>query len=72
MIRNEDEVKPPGPAAPNFNEGAGLPPRPGPRTPVIPHYESTDRVISTTSNTPNALPVIGTSKQELLLAAISA
>ena len=33
-----DEIKPPGPAAPNFNEGAGLPPRPGPRTPVIPCY----------------------------------
>ena len=77
LIRNEDgnsfdEIKPPGPAAPSrANEGAGLPPRPGPSTPVIPHYESADGVISTTSNTFTALLVIRTSKQELLLAATS-
>ena len=36
-----NEFKPPGPAAPNFKEGAGLPPRPGPMSPPVnPHYRA--------------------------------
>ena len=36
-----NEFLPPGPAAPNFKEGAGLPPRPGPMSPPVnPHYRA--------------------------------